>query len=324
MIKQNTVFILGAGAGKDYGFPTGIEFTDQITRSFVVWYKKHLSPDSIHKTWEDFEDYEQKAILREKLRFVEDFRASEDQMDLFVSRQTVNKRYIRLGKLAIVLGIIEYEKSSKSKLRGSWYGTLFSQLTEDMVGSKDYDRFSEHNIAFITFNYDRSLEQYLRSRLLGSWRGVQEPQINEIVNSLQIVHVYGRIGKLDWENPSDELELPYGGLARPIGNYSWELTDNLQLMYGEREGDNILRAKSVLSEAERLYILGFGYSANNLQMLDFPQSIRNVTEVYGTAVGLTEQRIDSVSDKYLRSKNRTVTLLRGVDCNELVRNYPVE
>lgn len=36
MITENTIFILGAGASKPYGFPTGAELREQICKLKIV------------------------------------------------------------------------------------------------------------------------------------------------------------------------------------------------------------------------------------------------------------------------------------------------
>jgi hypothetical protein len=60
MIDTETVFILGAGASKPYGYPTGYELKEFIC-------EKLLKLISSHK--DSFDDMDQREHLNRKLRF---------------------------------------------------------------------------------------------------------------------------------------------------------------------------------------------------------------------------------------------------------------
>ena len=74
-------------------------------------------------------------------------------------------------------------------------------LSDERVSSNE---FSEHALSIITFNYDRSLEEYLY-RVLGA---LYNRDAEELVQGLSIIHVHGDLGPLDWESQRGRK---YGG-----------------------------------------------------------------------------------------------------------------
>ena len=87
MIKQKTVFVLGAGASKPYGFPTGGELRNfALSRMTREGWTKHLSELG----------FKQPKVAA----FVEAFRESPpSSLDLFVEHRPTD---VRLAKAAIV------------------------------------------------------------------------------------------------------------------------------------------------------------------------------------------------------------------------------
>ena len=60
------------------------------------------------------------------------------------------------------------------------------------------------DISFITFNYDRSLEQFLYFAFK-HWEGLPEDVCVDRVRDLQINHIYGKLGPLDWESENGNV-----------------------------------------------------------------------------------------------------------------------
>ncbi len=107
MVKQNTVFVLGAGASRHYGYPSGEELRNNIIKYFVKWYTKHFGPRFSLGSWTTMTTFEKDRELKDVKKFIEDFNLSEEQIDLFISR---NPDHAKLGMLAIVLGIYHAEQ----------------------------------------------------------------------------------------------------------------------------------------------------------------------------------------------------------------------
>ena len=156
MINNKTVVVLGAGASKPYGYPIGLELRNQIIENFVNWYREsivnHLRLTS-----------DKQGFLNNAQNFVDTFKKSSNlSIDLFISR---NPKFNNIGKLAIVLAIINSE--IKSEYRNEideptqdWYSYLYHRMTENLIDKNDIS-ISNNQIDFITFNYDRSFDYFL-------------------------------------------------------------------------------------------------------------------------------------------------------------------
>src|SRR5690606_35840225 len=82
-----------------------------------------------------------------------------------------------------------------------WYQYLFHGLAKDDWGSVDFS-----NLSIVTFNYDRSLEEYLLQSLMASYNKSREEACAKLLE-LDIVHVYGALGSAE---PWSSNYLEYG------------------------------------------------------------------------------------------------------------------
>jgi len=161
MIKTPTLFILGAGASKPYGYLTGAELRADIIKNYGNYYRK-LKDDSQKELPDSLETY------REIRAFVQIFsNSSISSIDKFLS---LNPNAALYGKIGITLSILNSEKESRFREgvnpQEDWYTYLFNRMTEELREPDDYKNFLKNNVAFITFNYDRSLEYILYESFL--------------------------------------------------------------------------------------------------------------------------------------------------------------
>jgi hypothetical protein len=112
------------------------------------------------------------------------------------------------------------------------------------------------------FNYDRCVEHYLEQSLRKHY-GVGDSEVYSVLKILRIIHPYGTIANLPWE---DNQGLPFGfPINRP----------NLLMMAGqiktftERVEDDgaLIAVRNEIAEAEVLVFLGFSYHELNLKIL---------------------------------------------------------
>lgn len=148
MIKKKTTFVLGAGASWPYGLPLGKELIKDIVE--IVRSRKLV-----------FLHFGYKEDLINS--FIADLDISNPQsIDIFL---TEIEDYKDLGRFAIYLAINqkEIQKSlmEDQKKKGGIYELIYYKLTDECVDIR------ENDVAFVSFNYDRSLEQYLFTRLSG-------------------------------------------------------------------------------------------------------------------------------------------------------------
>ncbi|MGL5168981.1 MAG: hypothetical protein ACRC9K_24130 [Afipia sp.] len=115
----------------------------------------------------------------------------------------------------------------------------------------------EKKLAVISFNYDGLLERSMRMYWQGS--EIKYPPLNECV---EFIYPHGKIAALP-----DQVTAP--------AEYLMEQSKNIRL--GDQKDEVArARAKEVLAETSRVYIVGFSFSQNNLDLLGLTYSrLRN-------------------------------------------------
>ena len=229
-----------------------------------------------------------------------------------------------LGKWAIIFRIFAAEKNSTFREQmpnrnQDWYSYLFERLTDELVRKEDYVHFGENNASFITFNYDRSLEHFLYESLLNSFNGIGAGKIQEQINKLRVIHVFGQIAGLEWQELEGRIE--YG---RDINLIDVQrLGDKLRIIYEENENPVFEEARKLISEAKRVFFLGFGYAKENREVLKIPEILNTEQKIYGTALNFKKKEIKSIKNIFPQSSPPYVptTYIENMDCLTLLREY---
>jgi len=328
MIDTATLFILGAGASSPYGYPTGKELRKYIIKQLPSSIGNYIC----HSENPQIQD--RKEVLMNKLDVFTDvfFKSSTQSIDLFLSR---NPSYEHIGKISIIASILEKEKESglheDSFSPGrDWYSYLYHRMTNTLIRPENYQLYKKNKVSFITFNYDRSLEQFFYESLTNSFkdeignRGLSKDEILPF----EVVHVYGKTVPLIWQS-SDGLEYK-SDLKLEVESY----TENIRVIYDRADEGEIEKAANLIKKAERIFFLGFGYAKENLEVLDLPNILDRKQKLYGTAIGMTEREISRIEnliwrvmardkpeirDRYSLLKNKVK--IENVDCLELIQTY---
>lgn len=252
-------------------------------------------------------------------------------IDLFLAR---NRKYSQIGKRAIASLI--YYAETKSRFREEmdadaegqdWYSHLYHRMTESLTTPDSFTRFADNKITFITFNYDRSLEFFLYESLIHSFSEINlvKTKVKDLV-PFPFYHVYGLLAPLPWEN---EDGIPYKQPELDPSRID-HMIDNIHVIYDERTIKNSSQIKAVISNAQRIFFLGFGYAKENLEILGLPDLIKGGQQVYGTAYKSTERELQRLKAKfYSVSKkansgngiNKTQLRFENMDCYNLLREY---
>jgi hypothetical protein len=328
MIKEETLFILGAGASKPYGYPTGQELREKIISQFPGIYHRKIqeyyanapSPSRIN---------EQMTAVHD---FVDAFERSTEFIDKFLSMNP--KRYPDIGRRAITVIILEAEMNSSYRERApggkdeDWYTLLYRTMTQTLSTPDSLEEFSKNKVRFITFNYDRSLEHFLFDSLSYAFddRGDEIRDKAKKYFPFPIIHVYGQIDKPEWGGG-----LPY---KQPLDFARiHDLKNNIKLI-GDRtevEKDEIVEH---FEWAKRIYFLGFGYADENLDAIgirDFISSGMRGAYIYGTARGSTSDEIHRIKRRFLKEGSEFPPFqlldefikLEPVGCYSLLRHFPL-
>lgn len=328
MITEPTVFILGAGASRPYGHPTGKELRSLICSDLIReispllsrYFGNARSRGKIHTLNQ----------IKEMLKFYKNDRGQS--IDLFLARNT---QFEEFGKIAIVHHILLAEQSSKfdedlepNKREQDWYTYLFERMTDKLISPDGYKRFADNRVSFITFNYDRSLEYFIFDTLIHSFsslypQAVINPQKYNNLIPFDFIHIYGAIDRLPWQSKQ----------ARPyITDFDYEvlkiLKNNIRVIY-DRSDEELHEAKRLIRRARRIFFLGFGYHNENLEILGIPGVIAHNPKIYGTALGSTDKEIADIkkkltviekNSKHAVSENLNICIEK-MNCRELLREY---
>ena len=339
MIDTDTVFILGAGASKPYGYPIGWELKDEIIKKFKNYYDKLITFDQSGSRSVSLQlkgNYD--SIMT---KFIEALKRSnpDTSIDLFLSR---NKEFADIGKLAIAMIILRSEVTGIFRNSGyisdqDWYSYLIRRMSEDLSTPDDFVKYKKNKVNFITFNYDRSFDYCIYDRFIHDFGGVQDPEdsASQFI-PFPIIHVYGVLSKLSWQ---EKHRYDY----RKVNNHQDQnnafydfdmiqsMSKNIRIIQERVNDEDIAEAKKLIEAANRIYFLGFGYADENLQVLGIPKTISG-KPVFGTVKGFTENEIGRVAKKVTRERGRMKkikpnvykqnnTILEINDCRTLLRNW---
>ena len=244
-------------------------------------------------------------ILREIKTFVNIFsRSSITSIDKFLSLNPVLAYY---GKIGITLSILSSEENSSFGVDiedpgEDWYSYLLNRMMEGLNKPDDYKNFAKNKVAFITFNYDRSLEYILCDSFYHSFHQNRieiERNIEKLI-PFPIIHVYGVVTKFktsDW--PEHDYKNHY------YENYLLieELSKGIRCIGEERTGDSVKdQIKKLLPDYKRIFFLGFGYAQENFDAMGLLNNIDLTWKIYGTAKGMTDKEIKDVRNRLPVSK----------------------
>jgi hypothetical protein len=292
MIKSDTVFILGAGASVPYGYPTGsgliksvmeVASRDEICKAYF----QCLTPET--KIRIPAEPLVQ-GIAQEFKGLLSD--ANPASIDYFLK---LRKEYMVLGKTAIAYAIRACAMTPKNFQRdiagSDWYRYLRDKIFEDTFAETCNNR-----IAFITFNYDTSLEEYFYKQLELYYPGKNR---EIFFKNIKIEHVHGKICRMPWEKSelpdmtevSPKLIRPYNPNADCDCDMLKNMADGIRL-YHEGDDDGALKNISqMICGAKKVFFLGFGFHKDNVAKLDLGPLKKfpiNRLGMFSTRLGLTD------------------------------------
>lgn len=257
MITKPTVLVLGAGASHPYGYPVGRTLLDDIIKG-AANPGSPLFNDLTHVAGFDF-------VGANVKQFSSELNGSASQsVDAFLESRT---DFIDMGRCAIASELLRYEKPDIIYATNDWYQYLFNE----MYNRNQFESFGESKVSIITFNYDRSLEFCLFTALRKSSQKSRAECVDNF-ERIKIIHVHGRLGP----SPTEESAWPpYGGI--PItSNDLARIARQITIIHEAKDDTPELEAaRSVLSQAERICFLGFGFHERNLRRL-----FKGVTTVY--------------------------------------------
>jgi hypothetical protein len=284
MIEIPTCLVLGAGASVPYGFPSGIDLRKRILENFT------------NKRWHDFfselrfddENFEDEDFIAS---FHSDFNISKIlSIDRFLE---LHPDYLNIGKLAIAFALVPLEDRHNlleiDDPPDRWYSQLWNKLLIQNVNQLHLNK-----LKIITFNYDRSLEYFIYNAIKGSYPKATENNCATFLNMLDIFHIYGKLGNLPWQG---EPSRPYS----PATSHQYKIArDQIKIVSEQVPKYDVFNdLLQYLSEAQRIFFLGFGFDETNFQRLRM-ESVpeKEKKDIRGTAFLLGKAERESLQSKW--------------------------
>ena len=304
MISTKTVLILGAGASAPYGFPLGRPLLNQICDELSP--ERH--PNLLHQVLIDLGHTASNiGDFRNDLRYFD-----PGSVDEFLEKNT---DYMDLGKLAIACVLIPFEDEKRLfppyASGGHWYKQLADALEIES------EAVCNNQLAVLTFNYDRSLEQYLRT-VIRTRRHCSFSEAAKILQSIPIIHLYGDLGTMEGATHDAPLYSPDIEPERVKA-----AAGSLKILHESKDRTpEFDQGVELLEAAERIYFLGFGYHPTNVRRLrvfnsewDADRKARQT--VNGTSQGIENQEWGPIATNVLHGNFRGQPF--GGDCFAFLR-----
>ncbi len=339
MIRSKTVFVVGAGASCELGFPSGAELLQNIATDLDIRFEHWDQKSGSRVIMEAFRRHhaanDPQSDVNDYLKAgwrLRDAANITRSIDNALDQNAGNPKVEFAGKLAIASQIRDRERESHiqrrenhpniidiNRIRDSWIFYLGQILTTD-VRSNKIDSIFE-NVTFISFNYDRSLEACLPTILCDAY-GVGLQDADNIVQNAKIYHPYGYLGNL----PSS---------SHPQGVAFWnDTTDIIRLSqsiktFGEEihQSPEIDDMRGAMLEADQIVFLGFGFHKPNIKLIS-PLEGLTARAIYGTvfqepsaAIATIKQDIAKMAIGNMPNKSRYDVELAGFKCFEFLKQY---
>lgn len=318
---RRNLFIVGAGASAEFGLPTGkallrkisqlakrqhgsshqaplLEIHDEVKEAICALASDQAGSQGVIKA--DLNNlYEDAVWIARNVSLA-------PSIDNLLHTHKNNSNLVAIGKILISKALVDAEKASslyveprdknvfqffskqkpnpenlaeKISATESWLAVFFWLLVE----LRDFDSFLEAlaHITFISFNYDRCIEQFLTSAAWSYFR-LDEHKANKVLTNINIVRPYGGLGSLRVEN----------GRLLGFGDYNPTLIKTSSGIRTFTEGvsdasiaNNIIKA---FNSAEVTFFMGFGFLDLNLKLL-LGENFFDVKRVIGTRKGLSDE-----------------------------------
>lgn len=304
MSRTKTVFIVGAGASCEAGLPSGAELKRVIAGMVDIRFERGYEltrGDSeivealrLHTRRAIGETRDLNAYLHAGRQIAAGLPLAMS-IDNFLDGHRGNKEMELCGKIAIVLAILRAEENSQlrfdsrsrdginlSSLSNTWYVRLWRLMSEG-IAKDEVERVAE-NVAFITFNYDRCIEQFLLAAAQ-VYYALGEDDARQLVGRIPIHHLYGKIGGLPWlRGESDGMDFGYANDSSQVLKAASQIRT-----FTERFDDEkfLAAVHAEIAAAERIVFLGYAFHPQNMKLIT-PPAEPAAKWVLATAFGASE------------------------------------
>ena len=179
------------------------------------------------------------------------------------------------------------------------------------------NNFHKNKVAFITFNYDLSLDQFLYNSLLNSTTTLNKESCKQIFKDVPIIHLYGQLGQLSWQD--GDTRRHYG--SKKITEYQLkEMARGIKTGFDSfdfKAEPNFKRALNFIDEAKNIYFIGFGFDKFNLDKL--PLRRMSGKRIIGTCYELDDGIRASTKEHFRQLAETNIALVELDALNFILR-----
>ena len=291
MLTKQTTFVLGAGASVPFGFPTGL----QLSKIMV----EGLQPEGeVFNVLEKYCDFSDADIAAFKSAF---FYSGKNSVDAFLEHRT---EFMAIGKAAMASVLLKYEiPEDLFRFENNWLRYLYDRM------NSVFKDFGQNKLSIITFNYDRTVEEFFNTSLRNTYANLKEEDYVIALSKVPIIHLHGRLGNLNYQGKHSRAFSPL------INAHTTNLaTENIKIIHEVTQ--DFSRAKKLLADAEQVFFLGFGYNPKNMERLGMGAIPPGIAK--GTALGMTPHEWSTVSTL----ANGKIERVEG-DCMACLREHVI-
>jgi len=307
---MSDLFIIGAGASKPYGFPTGeelfeiirnLDFSSEDKRKTA--YKKYYGKDFVYNDNNILKFMENLVSELEKSMMVsiDDFIRNRD-----FGRSNIVETQAGLVKRIIAKTIFECEENAKTKRVTDWLHYLCSLV--DRINNREGSKFFFLNSKFITFNYDRLLE-YSVYKYFDCDKGVEEREIAEMLKNMHIIHANGYLGPL--------YHARFG--YKDINDAS---VKTIKTAWDNNTDDTTKIINEYIDLSDRIFFLGFGYLEENMKKLGLTANTKILAgkKIFGTAYKMSDYKIRDIESR-LKLCGALQPNIKDCETVDLIRDF---
>lgn len=359
MFRQDTTFVIGAGASCELGLPSGEQLKSDIIKLFLSTDQNAYGLNSeaminaIKAYLQSFtEDYLFQGPRFQEERIAIKLAASRIfrglplalSIDNFLHTHQDDEKVVMLGKTAIAMTILEAEsqsaffhKSSAIRLQDAYSHARRTPPTptirNERITKSWYLPFSQllmsginkKNAADAFSNLRFIIFNYDRCFEQFLWSALQDyydlsgDAAADILHTVSFIHPYGSLGPLPWQIDDPMKSVPLGG--RDSIDY-WRVGAGLRTFTESVTSDIEPAIKSAIQEASTIIFLGFGYLDQNVQLLKPYQNCRAtklITSAYG--VPPPDQQIITHIMKSLSNELVSTCLIDTGTCSDVFSNF---
>lgn len=344
--NDSLVFVVGAGASKEAGLPTGYELRSRIanalkTRSEGVYQRMICENESIENALRQIcqrqANRQQQNInsYHSACKSIADGMQVAPSIDHFINMHRHDLEITICGKLGIAYCILSAESESEMRvdnqninntinfraLEETWYHSFFHLIVDGCQLEDIPDRLSR--ITIITFNYDRCIEHYLHHSLRCLYPQINPEQAEKLLENLKIYHPYGYLGPLPWVS---NTTVNFGGKA--VAEQLVSMAHGLKTFTEgtDVKHSDIIEIRSTIRSAERVVFLGFAFAEQNLELLygnNKPAAAIN-SPIYATAYGVSNSNVEVIREELHDISGHQppyIHIHNDFTCVDLLREY---